>query len=170
MTTDNQDELLVVVDAQDRVVGKASRRVIHRDKLLHRAVHVLVFNGTGLLLLQQRSATKDTYPLHWECVGGHVAPGEEYEQTARREVLEELGVESGPLQFLTKHGPSEATGHEFIAVYKTVISDPVRPKAEEVLCVEPVEMTAVRAMAATLVRPFSPAFIETLRAIEPLGV
>jgi len=169
MTTDNQDELLVVVDAHDRVIGAAPRCVIHREGLLHRAVHVLVFDSDGLLLLQQRSSTKDTYPLHWECVGGHVAPGESYEQTAQREVVEELGIESGPVEFLTKHGASEATGREFIAVFRTTVSGTIQPNPDEVLRVEPLQMAQVRAMAETGARPFSPAFIQTLHALVPLG-
>lgn len=166
MTTDNQEELLVVVDRQDRVLGAATRRAIHRDGLLHRAVHVLVFNTDGLLLLQQRSATKDTHPLHWECVGGHVAPGEDYEQTAQREVVEELGVEPGPVEFLTKHGASDATGLEFIAVFRTIVTGPFSPKPDEVLSVEPVQLDQLQRMIENRARPFSPAFIETMQALN----
>jgi ADP-ribose pyrophosphatase YjhB (NUDIX family) len=66
--------------------------------LRHRAVHVLVFDGTGRLFLQKRSARKDTAPGLWDTsVGGHMQPGEQPEQAAQREFSEELGCTPGPL-------------------------------------------------------------------------
>lgn len=37
---------------------------INKD-MLHRAFSVFLFNSEGKLLLQQRSATKITFPLYW---------------------------------------------------------------------------------------------------------
>ncbi len=68
-------ELLAVVDEHDNEIGAERRDVIHRDNLLHRAIHLFIFRPTGKLLLQQRSAAKDRYPLHWECVGSDLSPG-----------------------------------------------------------------------------------------------
>jgi hypothetical protein len=59
------EERFDVVDEQDRVVGSAPRREVHARGLLHRAVHALVFDPAGRLLLQKRSATKDMYPNQW---------------------------------------------------------------------------------------------------------
>src|SRR5690606_34978196 len=60
MTT---EEIFDVCDADDRVVGQARRSDVHARGLLHRAVHVFVFNSRGELLVQRRSANKDEYPL-----------------------------------------------------------------------------------------------------------
>ena len=65
MPYDNPAELFDVVDAEDRVIGQATRSEVHARGLLHRASHVFVFNSDGQLLLQQRSATKDAHPLCW---------------------------------------------------------------------------------------------------------
>ena len=61
--------------------------------LLHKVVHVLVFNDAGNLLLQKRSMNKDVAPGKWDTsVGGHVSPGEDLKTAALREMKEELGV------------------------------------------------------------------------------
>lgn len=94
-------ETLDVVDAGDDPVGAASRRRVHKEGLLHRAVHVLLFDAEDRLLLQQRSETKRTYPGLWtSSASGHVEAGEDPSVAARREVDEELGIAAPPLAFL----------------------------------------------------------------------
>ena len=46
------EEIFDVVNDRDEVIGQKSRSEIHRLKLNHRAVHVLVFNARGELFLQ----------------------------------------------------------------------------------------------------------------------
>ncbi|TAN38523.1 MAG: NUDIX domain-containing protein [Nitrospirae bacterium] len=108
-------EILEVVDKEGNVLGLAARSVLHADpSLIHRVVHVLVFNDNGELLLQRRSMNKDVAPGMWDTsVGGHISPGEDPPAAARREMREELGIE-GPdeLEFLytylfTNHRESE---------------------------------------------------------------
>ncbi|MBT3220340.1 MAG: NUDIX domain-containing protein [Proteobacteria bacterium] len=103
MSTENDDlreqaepsaELLEVVDDDGDAIGLRRRDEIHSDpSLQHRAIHILVFNDAGELFLQQRSRFKRIQPGRWDSsVGGHVDPGESYEEAAVREVGEELGV------------------------------------------------------------------------------
>lgn len=90
------EELLEITDERGRPIGIAPRSEIHGNpSLIHRVVHVLVFNDHGELLLQRRSLKKDVAPGKWDTsVGGHVEPGEGLNQAAKRELLEELGVEA----------------------------------------------------------------------------
>ncbi len=93
------DELLIQVSEDDEtVLGPVARRLVHGNpSLIHRAVHVLVLNSQGLLLLQKRSLQKDTQPGKWDTsVGGHVGFGQSYEEAALREAEEELGVQLAP--------------------------------------------------------------------------
>ena len=116
------DERFPVVDEDDRICGSASRAEVHGNNLRHRAIHILVFNQTGDLYLQQRSRWKDTHPLKWDSsAAGHVTVGEDYNETARRELKEELGVEL-PLERIFKLTASSRTDHEFICGYRGVIS------------------------------------------------
>ena len=59
-------EILNVVDVDDRVTGECRRDEIHRLGLLHRAVHVLIFNGAGELFLQKRAKHKQEHPGYWK--------------------------------------------------------------------------------------------------------
>ena len=52
----NPNELFDVVDAGDRVIGRATRRQVHARQLRHRAVHVLVFDMMGRLFVQSINA------------------------------------------------------------------------------------------------------------------
>jgi isopentenyldiphosphate isomerase len=112
-------ELLDVVDENDIVVAVKTRGEIHRDGLMHRAVHILLFNRHGQLFLQKRSLTKDEQPGKWDSsAAGHVDSGEDYLACARREIEEELGiVAEHPLQPLFKLPASALTGNEHCMVY-----------------------------------------------------
>ena len=75
---DLSQELLDLVDENGAVVGTATRERVHREGLLHRAVHALVWHPDGRFLLQKRSRAKASFPGRWDTsVGGHVGAGEE---------------------------------------------------------------------------------------------
>ncbi|MGB8170892.1 MAG: 16S rRNA (adenine(1518)-N(6)/adenine(1519)-N(6))-dimethyltransferase RsmA, partial [Chthoniobacteraceae bacterium] len=87
---DVHGEIFDVVDEGDRVIGQKSRFEVHRQKMLHRAVHIFVFNEAGELFLQRRSKWKDVHPLRWDSsAAGHVNAGQTYDETAPREIEEE---------------------------------------------------------------------------------
>ena len=89
----SQDEMFDVCDADDRVIGQATRGEVHAHRLLHRAVHCWVVRSDDQLVLQMRSTTKDQYPSTWtSSASGHVDAGETYATAIRREVQEELGL------------------------------------------------------------------------------
>ena len=83
------EEFFDVVDGHDAVVGRAARREVHARGLMHRAVHILVFDETGRVFLQKRSMKKDIAPGLWDSSGsGHVDSGESYDVAAVRELGE----------------------------------------------------------------------------------
>lgn len=114
-------DLFDVVDENDVAIRQLTRGEIHRRRLFHRAVHILVFNSAGDIFIQRRSRFKDTFPLQWTTsCSGHVDAGEDYDQAAVRELGEELGITisgADQLEFLFKESPSHATGQEFVRVY-----------------------------------------------------
>src|SRR5262249_4758425 len=115
-------ERFPVVDKKDRILGHASRSEVHGNNLLHRAVHILISNKAGDVYLQQRSRWKDRHALKWDSsAAGHVTVAESYDETARRELKEELGV-SVPLQKISKLPATQRTDHEFIWLYRSVVS------------------------------------------------
>ena len=62
----------------------------------HRVVHVWIKNSKGEYLISQRSASRPTFPLMWETVGGSVLAGEDSLTGAIREVREEVGLDLCP--------------------------------------------------------------------------
>ena len=132
MPKDNPHELFDVVDARDRVIGQATRGDVHARGLLHRAAHVFVFNSSGQLLLQQRSATKDAYPLCWtSSCSGHLDSGESYQAAAIRELGEEVGL-AGEVEFLVKLPAGPETSNEHTALFRVVCDEPPNPDPTEV--------------------------------------
>ena len=122
------------VNEQDEVVGQRLRADIHRLGLLHRAVHILVFNDRGQLFLQKRSELKDCFPGKWDSsASGHLDAGEDYDQCARRELGEEIGLhlEEVP-EKLFKVAACPETGQEFVWVYRCQSNGPFELQPEEV--------------------------------------
>jgi len=127
-------EIFDIVDEQDRVTGQASRQQVHRNpSLIHRVVHVLVFNPKGELFLQKRSPVKDMHPGKWDTsVGGHVNAGESYEFAALREMREELGIQGTKLEFLHTYLHRNSYESEFVRSYRCCWDGSIRTDPEEI--------------------------------------
>lgn len=88
-------ELVDVVDDDDRVVATVTRAEMRARRLQHRAVSIAVLGSDGRLLVHRRAQTKDVWPGLWDlAAGGVVGAGESYDDAARRELAEELGVDA----------------------------------------------------------------------------
>ncbi len=128
------DELLDVVNDDDEVIGVERRGDIHAQRLMHRAVHILLFNSDGEIFLQKRSLSKDEQPGKWDSsAAGHVDSGEDYLGCAIREINEELGIVADrPLQALFKLPPTMRTGNEHCMVYRYCFDGPLVLQEEEI--------------------------------------
>ncbi len=127
-------ELFEIVNDAGEVIGTAPREKCHGDpSLVHRAVHVLLFNSKGGLLLQLRSKDKDIQPGKWDTsVGGHLAVGETYEQAAVREMSEELGIEGVKMEYLYDYPLRNDVESENIRSFRAVYDGEVRFQKEEI--------------------------------------
>ncbi len=91
-------EIVQIVDRDNRITGEAPRAQMRAAGLIHRACYILVFDARERLFIQKRTETKDIYPGYWDvAAGGVVLAGESYEESAARELEEELGVADAPL-------------------------------------------------------------------------
>ncbi|PKA57779.1 Isopentenyl-diphosphate Delta-isomerase I [Apostasia shenzhenica] len=102
------DDECILVDEHDNVIGHESKYNCHlmekieKENLLHRAFSAFLFNSKFELLLQQRSATKVTFPLVWTntcCSHPLYRESELIEEkslgvrnAAQRKLLDELGI------------------------------------------------------------------------------
>jgi isopentenyldiphosphate isomerase len=128
------EEIFDVVNERDEVIDRRPRSEVHRLRLLHRAVHVLVFNRRGELFLQKRSMLKDCFPGTWDSSSsGHLDTGESYDACAVRELREEIGLTATrPPDRLFKIAACDATGQEFVWVYRYESEGPFVLQPEEV--------------------------------------
>jgi isopentenyldiphosphate isomerase len=128
------EEWFDVVNRSDIVIDRASREEVHRNGLLHRSAHLLVFDGSGRVLLQKRSMVKDRFPGRWDSsVSGHVDSGESYDQCIVREAMEEIGIRlAATPERLFKVDACDETDQEFSWVYRTYSEGPFAPNEEEI--------------------------------------
>jgi isopentenyl-diphosphate delta-isomerase len=62
---DQSSDTLILVNEADEGVGHLSKMLCHQGRgILHRAFSLLIFNDSGELLIQQRSASKRLWPLY----------------------------------------------------------------------------------------------------------
>ena len=128
------EDIFDVVNERDEVIDSKPRSEVHRLGLLHRAVHVLVFNSRGEIFLQKRSMKKDRQPGLWDSsASGHVDSGEDYDTTAVREVWEEIGLRLATVPTrLFKIDARPETDQEFVWVYRCENEGPFELNREEI--------------------------------------
>jgi len=116
------EEYLDIVNLKGEVIGCAARSEVHGNPLLmHRVVHVLVFNKEGRLLLQKRSQNKDVAPGRWDTsVGGHVGAGEDLILSSKREMHEELGITGREPEYLYEYIHTNPYETELVSTYRCV--------------------------------------------------
>ncbi|MFZ2632687.1 MAG: NUDIX domain-containing protein [Desulfosalsimonadaceae bacterium] len=129
-----QKELIEVVDGGGCVVGAAPRDCVHGDnRMLHRVVHVLVFDAGNRLLLQKRSQNKKVAPGRWDTsVGGHVDCGEAVEAAMLREMEEELGIRPDMPRYAYQYIHTNNVESELVFTYTCRCEGPIRFNHEEI--------------------------------------
>lgn len=88
------NEHVVLLDDTLKPIGsKPKSQVHHANTPLHLAFSIFLFNSKGEVLLQQRAATKKTWPGIWSnSVCGHPQPGESLLGAAKRRLQYELAI------------------------------------------------------------------------------
>ncbi len=95
------EELVEEVDEHGAVVRVVTRGVMRADRLRHRAVYIVVLSTDGRLLVHRRADDKDVWPSRWDmAAGGVVGVDEPWEDAARRELAEELGIDARAFEHL----------------------------------------------------------------------
>lgn len=145
---DPGEELVDVVDEENRVIGIVTRREMRARNLLHRCTYVFVLDPDGRVYVHRRTETKDVYPGYFDvCAGGVNAAGEDYDGCARRELGEELAIAAEP-EFRFGHRYEGPSGRVFGAAYDVVWDGPVVWQPDEVVWGAFVPLADVDAMVA----------------------
>lgn len=113
------DELVEEVDEDGNVLRVVTREQMRAELLRHRCTYIGVVDSRGRLLIHQRSADKEVFPSYWDvCAGGVCTAGESWDDSARRELAEELGI-TVPIEHLGhgtwEGGGASLVGHVYLA-------------------------------------------------------
>ncbi len=126
-------ERVVIVDRRNKRTGVVERAEMRRCNFIHRASYILVFNHSDELFLQKRTESKDIYPGRYDIAAGGVVLAEEtYEQSAKRELLEELGIEKVPLNRHFDHFYSDTANQVWGRIFSCRHEGPFVLQEEEV--------------------------------------
>lgn len=122
----NPQELIFCVDEHNNPIDPMPRDIAHEQGVWHRTVHIYVFNKEGELLVQLRSPYMTSNANKWDSrFGGHVLAGKSYDETAKDELTEELGLTGQELVpvFTSTHenGTNREFSQSYILKFKDVI-------------------------------------------------
>ncbi len=88
------DYYLDVVDENDKVIGKELKSKKLGKGFISRVIAVFILDSEKKFLMCQRAPHKDDAGGLWDlAVCGNVESGENYQEAAKREMKEELGIE-----------------------------------------------------------------------------
>jgi 8-oxo-dGTP pyrophosphatase MutT (NUDIX family) len=157
----SSSELVVIVNERNEVIGAVSRAEMRKRRLPHRAVYVLVFNQRHELFVQKRTHTKDIYPGYYDiAAGGVVLSGESWEEAARRELEEELGIQAQLIPLFEFHNTTDENDVWGMA-YVCLHDGPFVLQQEEVAGGEFMPIKDILALAQR--HPFTPDGMELLQ-------
>ncbi len=88
------NNLIALVDTNDKVTGYDEKQKVHLEGLLHRAFSIFVFNSKGELMVHQRALEKYHSPGLWtNTCCSHLPEGMEMEEATHRRLVEEMGFD-----------------------------------------------------------------------------
>lgn len=140
-------EIVDVIDDKENVIRQAEKEEVITKRLLHKGALVLVLNSKGELLVHKRTLTKRLYPGTYAMfVGGGAITGETFEEAAKRETTEEIGVENPQLTFLFKMRYTSDVDDTMAAVYKMKWDGQIKLQVEEIENAEFVPLAKLKQM------------------------
>ncbi|HSB87123.1 MAG TPA: NUDIX domain-containing protein [Ilumatobacteraceae bacterium] len=144
------EELVDIVDDADRVIATVTRAEMRARRLQHRSVGVAVMSTDGRLLIHRRSDDKDIWPGWWDiAAGGVVTSGETYDEAARRELSEELGIMDGDLQYVGQARFADEQLAALFHLYRVVHDGPFSFDDGEIVEIRWVTLADLDAMRKT---------------------
>ncbi|HER63081.1 MAG TPA: NUDIX hydrolase YfcD [Desulfobacteraceae bacterium] len=162
-------ETVQIVDENNNEIAAVSRWIMREQQLIHRASYILVFNRAGELYVQKRTITKDVYPGYYDiAAGGVVLAGENYEESAERELAEELGIEDVALTHCFDHYFEDAANKVWGRIFRCRHEGPFTLQEEEIESGGFMDVQQV--LDASGSKLFTPDGIEILRRLYPEGL
>ena len=166
MTPNPAEEIVKIVDQDNCPIGAVTRQIMRQQKLIHQASYILVFNSSGELFIQKRTKSKDIYPGYWDlAAGGVVQTGESYEESAHRELREELGLANAKLRFLFDQYYEDADNKVWGRIFSCTSNGPFTLQTEEIDYGRFIPLAEIAQLHQT--EPVTPDGLQLLRRILP---
>ncbi|MCU1735704.1 MULTISPECIES: NUDIX hydrolase [unclassified Pseudomonas] len=157
-------ERVAWVDEDDRLLGELPRAELRERGLIGRCTFILLFNGAGQLCVHKRTLSKAIYPGYWDvAAGGMVAAGEEYADSAARELAEELGVSGVELRAHDHFFFDQPGNRLWCSVFSAVWGGPLQLQPEEVSEARFVNLEVIREESRHL--PYCPDSLAALNRV-----
>ena len=151
-----EEEILDVVDENDKFVKKATRKEVREKVLLHRVARVIIKNNKNEFVIQKRNSDKKTFPSNFDIgVAETVKSGESYEAASIRGLKEELAINvaNQPRFLFTIKYNSQQT-KEICKVYEISHNGKIKFQKEEIEEVKVLEINEVKNLIQK--NPFHP--------------
>jgi len=129
-----EKEYVDIVDENNNIIGKVTRKEADIKVLRLRASRVFVFNSRGEFLIHKRASTRLRYPDYWDFgVAETLISGESYESGAIRGLMEELnitGISNFDIKFLFKFKFTDERTRRWYKVYSLIYNGKVKVGSE----------------------------------------
>ena len=167
-------DLVVLLDDEDRPAGTAPRSEVHTDRTpLHLAFSCYLRDGHGRILMTRRALTKRTWPGVWtNSFCGHPRPEEELVDALHRYARRELGTTVRDVACVLptfRYRAVDASGvveNELCPVFVATVADDLEPNPDEVAEHRWVAVEDVLALADTAPWAVSPWLVEQVEEIH----
>lgn len=132
------DDQLVLIDADNNVIGQMDKLRAHQEGRFHRCISIQIFHPDGRWLLQRRADGKYHSPGLWSnTVCGHQRPGEDNLDAAHRRLQHEMGFDCaldfvGTFEYAAEFPDVGLSEHEFDYVYTGTWDGEPAPNPTEV--------------------------------------
>ncbi|MDY3855299.1 MAG: NUDIX domain-containing protein [Butyribacter sp.] len=125
-------EIWDVYDENGNLTGKTMQRGVPKKGEYMLCVHVYLHTPEGKFLVQKRSSTKESHPGEWDVTVGAVLRGEDSLKGARRETLEEVGIDitNAKIRFIGRVKKRKSFADIYFAEKEFSIEDCVLQKEE----------------------------------------
>ena len=101
-----------------------------KENEYHLVVHMWLLTKDGKILLTQRSGTKQTAPLKWECTAGSIVKSEQPIEGAKRELKEEIGIELSEENLHLFRRERREQYNDFLFAYYSIVGEEIIDKIE----------------------------------------
>ena len=159
-----KSEILNLVNEKDEIIGEVVRSDAHAKGLWRQRATVFVFNSKNELLIQQRTPNM-SWPNLWAAsASGHVLFNETYQQSAQRELKEEIKIECN-LKSIGKiktqnQAPSGKIENENHEIFICQSDGPFKIQKQELLQVKFESISNLKNQIKKNLQNFTPGFVK----------